>query len=242
MASQLAPRALPAAPAAVQRLQELLPGRRPMQKAARAEWSYAACAGRLVEVSGSARSAVLSLAFALVRDAQACREPVAWIAGPEGTFFPPDAAAGGVDLAALVVVRLAEMRAAARVAERLLRSGGFGLTVLDFISASPGEKSFIPAPYQGRLVQLAQRQDASVVCLTARREEWVSLSSMVSLRGIAERESPACAGNPASAGQPVATGNPDRSEVPAILRVVKDKLHGANWQHREVYRAPDGMC
>ncbi|HUJ75495.1 MAG TPA: recombinase A [bacterium] len=213
-----------ASPEGLRQLQGSLPGGRPAQKVARAEWSYAACSGRLIEVSGSARSAVLSLAFALVRDAQGQGEPVAWITGPDGMFFPPDVAGCGVDAAALVVVRLPEMRAAARVADRLLRSGGFGVTVLDFISAATRERSFIPAPYQGRLVQLAQRQDASVVCLTAQPEAWPSLSSMVSLRAIAER------------------GKPGKMQVPATLRVVKDKLHGANWQHREVYRAPDGMC
>jgi hypothetical protein len=103
------------------------------------EWSYRACAGRLVELSGSHAAPLLSLAFVLVADAQRAGEPVAWIQGTDSTFFPPDAARNGVDLGALVVVRLAEPSARMRAAVRLLRSGAFGLVAMDLGGARPGQ-------------------------------------------------------------------------------------------------------
>src|SRR5687768_13412852 len=61
--------------------------------------------GRLVELSGVGAVATLSAAIGLVIDAQVAGEPVAWIALPPATFYPPDLADSGVDLDALVVVR-----------------------------------------------------------------------------------------------------------------------------------------
>lgn len=71
-------------------------------------WSYRACAGRLIELSGTRAAPLLTLAFALVLDAQRAGEPVAWVQRTGSTFFPPDAARNGVDLKSLVVVRLPE--------------------------------------------------------------------------------------------------------------------------------------
>src|SRR5436190_24025780 len=83
-------------------------------------WSPAEMAGRLVELSGSAR---LSLAFSLILAAQRKREPAAFIrVGKTGLFFPADAAASGVDLAALPVVTVGDARGAGRAGDLLLRS------------------------------------------------------------------------------------------------------------------------
>jgi hypothetical protein len=95
------------------------------------EWSLPQVAGRFAEISGSEATAVLTLAFGLVRDAQGRGEPVAWATATESSFYPPDTAQLGVDLAALVVVRVPKADAIARAGEKLLRSGGFGLVVLD---------------------------------------------------------------------------------------------------------------
>src|SRR5437588_2807487 len=94
-------------------------------------WGLAALRGRLVEVSARGASAALTAAIEVVAEAQAEAEPVAWITLVDGSFYPPDVAANGVDLAALVVVRVRDVTAAARAAERVLRSGAFGLVVID---------------------------------------------------------------------------------------------------------------
>src|SRR6185503_3442177 len=93
---------------------------------ARTSWALGEVAGRLVEISSSTASAALTITFALVREAQERGEPVGWVTSAESFFYPPDAARCGTDLAALVVVRLAERQSISRAGEKLLRSGGFG--------------------------------------------------------------------------------------------------------------------
>src|ERR1044071_8178011 len=86
-------------------------------------WTLYDIAGRLVEVSGARASASLTLAFELVRQAQAEQEPVGWVSSEASSFYPPDAAESGADLASLVVVRLASPESIPRAGEKLLRSG-----------------------------------------------------------------------------------------------------------------------
>jgi len=108
------------------------------------EWSSPQVAGRFAEISGSKGTAVLTLAFRLVLDAQKRGEPVGWATSTESSFYPPDVAQLGIDLAALVVVRVPKAQAISRAGEKLLRSGGFGLVVLDLGRAD------IPTPLQSR--------------------------------------------------------------------------------------------
>jgi len=92
-------------------------------------WQLSDLAGRLVELSGQQAAARLTAAFGLVLEAQICGDRAAWVTCGQGTFFPPDVAAGGVDVESLPVVRIDHTRAAGRAAEHLVRSGGFGLVV-----------------------------------------------------------------------------------------------------------------
>jgi recombination protein RecA len=96
-------------------------------------WTLDEVAGRFVEISGAAASAALTLTFTLIREAQQLGEPVGWITLAEHSFYPPDAAQGGIDLDALVVVRLARAESIAR-AGKLLRPA-FGVVVLDLGAA-----------------------------------------------------------------------------------------------------------
>jgi recombination protein RecA len=93
-----------------------------------------AAPGRLIEVSGLGASARHTTAAALVRQAQLEGETTAWIQPEGGSLFPPDLAESGIDLEALVVIHVPRDRGEvglARAAELLLRSGAFGLCVLD---------------------------------------------------------------------------------------------------------------
>jgi recombination protein RecA len=185
-----------------------------------ASWGLAALRGRLVELSARGATATLTTAIEIVAEAQAQAEPVAWIALGNGTFYPPDVADNGVDLAALVVVRAPDSTAAARAAERCLRSGAFGLVVLDLCSAGD-----LTMQIQGRLVTLAQTHDAAVVCLTEKTSETASLGSLVSLRAEALRTA-------------------DRSVRPDFaisVRVLKDKRRGPGHMQTLKRRGPAGL-
>src|SRR5262245_66400533 len=115
-------------------------------------WNLAAIAGRFIEISASASGASLTLAFGLVREAQNQKEPVGWVTSMESFFYPPDAADGGVDLAALVVIRVLHAASIPTAGVKILRSAGFGLVVLDLVIAD------IPLTLQSRLTLIALRQ------------------------------------------------------------------------------------
>jgi recombination protein RecA len=186
-------------------------------------WGLDALRGRLVELSARGASATLTTAVELVLEAQQLDEPVAWVTLGNATFYPPDVADSGVDLEALAVIQVHDIVAAARAAERLLRSGGFGLVVLDFSDSTTD----LPIAHQGRLVTLAQTHDAAVVCITEKPGDAPSLGSLVSLRAEALR---LYTPDPAS----------ERS-YHVTLRALKDKRRGPGWSHTTKLRGPSGV-
>ena len=181
-------------------------------------WTLTEVAGRLVEISSSTASAALTITFGLVCEAQERGEPVGWVTSAEKFFYPPDAARCGTDLAALVVVRLAERQSISRAGEKLLRSGGFGVVVLDLGAAD------IPMPLQTRLTGLAHRHHTALVCLTEKNAAAFSLGSLVSLRAHAEKKRVA------------------DNRFACALRVLKDKRRGPTWNYEELYTGPAGLC
>ena len=180
-------------------------------------WRFEEVAGRLVEISSSAASAALTITFGLVREAQERGEPVGWVTSAESFFYPPDADRCGADLAALVVVRLADRQSIARAGEKLLRSGGFGIVVLD-LGAND-----IPIPLQTRLTGLAHRHHTALICLTEKAGAAFSLGSLVSLRVHAEKKRA-------------------NDRFACALRVLKDKRRGPTWNYEELYTGPAGLC
>jgi recombination protein RecA len=181
-------------------------------------WTLGEIAGRFIEISASAGSASLTLAFGLVRETQQQGEPVGWVTSQESFFYPPDVARHGVDLAALAVIRVRDTANIPRAGEKLLRSGGFGLVVLDLGVAD------IPVPLQSRLTGLAQHHHIGLVCLTEKQSKTFSLGSLISLRVHTERKQ-----------------NSNNSFV-CRLRVLKDKRRGPTWSHEELYHGPAGLC
>jgi recombination protein RecA len=194
----------------VQKLRLVVPAKTP--------WSLAEIAGRLVEISSSTASATLTLTFTLVRQAQERGEPVGWVMSAKSFFYPPDVAQGGTDLTSLVVVRLASAESIARAGEKLLRSGGFGMVVLDLGAAD------IPMPLQTRLTGLAHRHHTALVCLTEKESATFSLGSLVSLRAHAEKKRMV------------------DNRFACALRVLKDKRRGPTWNYEELYTGPAGLC
>ena len=185
-----------------------------------ARWGLAELTGRLTELSGQGAAASLTAAVALVVEAQDRGEPVAWVTLPSASFYPPDLDEAGVDLEALVVVRAPDPVVSARAADRLLRSGGFGLVVLDLGPA--GANVEVPIAIQGRLVGLAQRHDAALVVVTAKPSTSPSLGSMVSLRAEAVRER-------------------DRDGYRIAVRARKDKRRGPGWSEVTPVQIPAGL-
>ena len=186
--------------------------------AVEAGWRLDAVAGRFVEVSAAAAGAPLTVACRLILDAQRQGEPAAWVGRRESCFFPPDAMEAGVDLAALAVVRTVDAIGSATAADLLIRSGAFGLVVMDL-----GVEPRLPLHAQTRLAGLAQQHTTALVCLTGKTATRPSIGSLVSLRAHVER----------------VARESDRFRCE--IRVVKDKRRGPGWRHAEVCRGPDGL-
>jgi len=188
------------------------------------EWDRKLLEGRLGELSGTGPAATSSAALELVRKSQLDGEPVAWVTVGEGIFFPPDAARNGIDLTALPVVRVEEPPEAARAADKLLRSGGFGLVVVDLVPSearAPGAS--IPRPLQKRLIQHADTHEAAVLVLTEKKPDAPSFGSLCSFRAQAEHRRRG--------------GNRFERSVEALA----DNRFGPGWTVREAYRGPPGL-
>jgi recombination protein RecA len=181
-------------------------------------WTFPEIAGRFIEISASAGSASLTMAFGLVWQTQQQGEPVGWVTTTESFFYPPDVAHLGVDLSALAVIQVLDPASIPRAGEKLLRSGGFGLIVLDLGVTD------IAVPLQSRLTGLAQHHHTGLVCLTEKQSKTFSLGSLVSLRVHAERR------------------RSSANRFACQLHVLKDKRRGPTWSHEELYHGPAGLC
>ncbi len=179
-------------------------------------WSYENLLGVLSEISEETAAGAVSFVAEIVADAQAHREPVAWVAGTESVFYPPDLSDRGVDLSAVVVVRPGGQDESLTAAEWLVRSAAFGLVIVD---AGSGWK--VNDASLGRILKLAERNRCAAVFLTRKRPEEPSLGSRISLRACVTRS-----------GQ-----GPFRVSV----RTVKDKRANAGSRQSRSYHGPSGM-
>jgi recombination protein RecA len=184
-------------------------------------WSWEEMRGRLAELSVWGGGASLTSACRLLLEAQLANEPVAWVATEESSFFPPDLARNGVDLDALPVVRTPDAHAAARAADKLVRSGAFGLVVVDLVSKGP--RAFVPTPLQSRLLGLAAKHGTALLFLTEKKPEAPSLGSLISLRAQARRKR--------------TTENHFSCEV----EILKDKRKGPGRSGTEMHHGPAGL-
>jgi recombination protein RecA len=203
-------------------------------------WSFTGLAGRLVEISGDARSAGLTLAVRLVAEAQGAGDRGAWVCSPDGCFYPPDAAGHGVDLGQLAVIRVPTAESVALAGIRLAQSGGFGLVVLDLTGSGywplqqasgagrwPLQQASgagrLSDAHLGRLAQQGQQHEVAIVCLTRKSAQRESLGSLVSVRAEAQAR----------------RVGPDR--FLCAVTVLKDKRNGTGWRHEEVLSGPPGL-
>lgn len=177
--------------------------------------------GRVIELSGRASgrgtSACLTPVCSLILEAQVSGEPVIWVSGVPTIFFPPDMAANGVDLTALPVVR-AEGRVAARRCARatlhLVRSGGFGLIIMDLDRP-------LHHTITGKLARIAKATRTALLILTPTPG---ASGSMASMRGETR----------------LRRGAPGL--FASDLRITKDTRHGGYSRITEVCHGPDGVC
>jgi hypothetical protein len=186
------------------------------------EIGYKMCVGRLAEFLGPG---ALQAVCGLVLDAQKRREPVAWIRDHDLPFFPPDLEETGVDLEAVTVIRTPDMRGAFFAADTCLRSGAFGLVVMDLygnVERGRGCGGSGDA-VQARLIRLAGKTGAAVVLLSVSGDPGLWSGSLVSLRVSVTRSA----------------GGPGVYEY--RFQVVKNKNGKPGTDRREIVRAACGL-
>ena len=173
--------------------------------------------GRLTELRHA--GAALSWVFSLVTEVQQRGELAAYVCGPGGSFYPPDAAAGGVDLGALPVVLTEDPAARARAADELLRSGAFALVVVDLVHTA----TRISPALLTRLHGLVQKHHSALVFVTDGTSDDM-VGSLVSLRAVARRSAHA-----------------DLTRCRITLDVLKDKRRAPGWSAELVRSLPPGL-
>jgi recombination protein RecA len=184
-------------------------------------WSRKELAGRIAELSSLGAGAGLTMAFELVLEAQLEGEPVCWVTMLDSSFYPPDITRSGIDLASLPVVRVKNGSAAARAADKLIRSGAFGLVVVDLVEAR--DRAFVPTPLLSRLLGLAGKHDTALLFLTEKQNEAPSIGPLISLRARAGRARTA------------------EGRFTCDIEILKDKRRGPGWTHCEVRHGPSGL-
>ena len=173
--------------------------------------------GRLTELRHA--GAALSWVFSLVTEVQQRGELAAYVCGPGSCFYPPDALAGGIDLAALPVVLTEDPAARARAADELLRSGAFALVVVDLVNVT----TRLSPALLTRLHGLVQKHHSALVFVTDERSDGV-VGSLVSLRAVARR-----------------SAHPDLTRCQITLEVLKDKRRAPGWSAALVRSLPPGL-
>ena len=121
--------------------------------------------GEIVEISGGAHSGKSSLALALLAallQAAGGESGLAAYVDTPRTFYPPSAAATGIDLRLLWVVRLRDWQAHLSAVDLLLRSGVFDAVLWDLV----GQHRTLTGAHLQRLRMAAHAQGTTLLLLT----------------------------------------------------------------------------
>lgn len=164
-------------PPSVQRARTFL---RPKPETAGGLFDVSRVEGRVVEVSEAGFFGALSALTGLMAQVQARGEQIGWVETGPNLFYPPDLAFRGLDVEAIAVVLAPDSSAGLLAADWLVRSGAFGLVVVDWAGSAVDDSDL------GRLARLVEDRAAALVFLTKKNPGDPSLATQVSLRGTVE--------------------------------------------------------
>ena len=117
--------------------------------------------GQLVEITGAPGSGKTSLAMALLAALLPAHGLATYVDTPR-TFYPPSAAAIGLDLSRLWIARLHDWQATLAATEMLLDSGVVDVVLWDLV----GSRETLSSGQLRRLRMAAVRHDATLLVLT----------------------------------------------------------------------------
>jgi hypothetical protein len=178
--------------------------------------------GKVVEFSGWNQSACLSLTIPLILECQRGVKECAWILPEsirgESLFFPPDFLRAGIDCGRIPIIRSHNAVDSFGIAEKLVRSGGFALVVLDLTAGKAVRDSTV-----GRLNSIVQRYQCLVLCLTRNPPGAPSMDPMIFIHVHVEAQL-----------------HKGQFQVTAVVQ--KDKTQAPGYRMKWNYEAPTGMC
>ncbi|MEM7448649.1 MAG: hypothetical protein AAF355_10440 [Myxococcota bacterium] len=174
--------------------------------------------GYIVELSSNQAQGLNSVAVSCILHMQRIGETTVWVQSTQGSLYPPDLARAGVDLDALPTVHVPPLKLS-RAAEIVLRSGAFGLVVLDLREHQPAGIA-----WQSRLAQMARKNASRLILLTSTDRQQPSAGPMVSLRFKPHWRR---------------TGT---AEVELVCEVLKNKVGAHVEQVTEQRTVPDGLA
>ena len=146
--------------------------------AGRGSWHFDNLIGLVAEISEEVPSGAVTVAADIIVEAQCRNEPVAWVAGTDSIFFPPDFHERGIDLSAVSVIRAGGEAESLMAAEWLIKSGAWGLVIVDVdCQWNISDASLF------RIQKVAGRNLCAAVFLTRKRCHDPSLGSGIALRG-----------------------------------------------------------
>lgn len=182
-------------------------------------FSYPGVRGRLVEIVTTGGAPVLSVVSLLIGEAQREGLPVVWVTTGPSLFYPPDFARNGVSVESLPVIQAGSRDRAFRATEHLLRSGVFGLVVVDLETPGPVRLGKL-----GTLNRLASLHDVGVIFLNRSEDRNdVPLGSLISLRISVELE------------------HPRAHRFLCRIRAIKDRLAVEGWTREVDFHGADGL-
>lgn len=188
----------------------------------RRSFDLAGLTGKVVEFSGWNQSACLSLTIPLIKESQKGLKECAWILPAavrgESLFFPPDFHNAGIDCGRIPIIRSNNVMDSFSIAEKLIRSCGFSLVVLDLTEGKRVRGSAV-----GRISAMAQRYQSLLLCLTRNPPGHPSLDPMIFIHVHVD-----------------AYLNDGRYQVTATVQ--KDKTQAPGLKRTWTYETPIGLC
>lgn len=185
-------------------------------------FNLAGLSGQVVEFSGWEHPACISLAADLIRECQEGGEVCAWISprSDEGgsLFFPPDFARSGIDCNQLPILWAHSAADGFSIAEKLMRSRGFGMLVIDLTGVR-----FPKSRGLGRLHRIARDSGCLMLCLTRRPPGHPSLDPMIFVH---------------AHGASIAA---EAGSWEVTVQIQKDKHHAPGSGVRRRYESPAGL-
>lgn len=183
-------------------------------------FSLANLSGRLTQIVNTPSAPAVSAVFFIVAEAVTSKEPLIWINQSNIVFFPPDLERMGIPPSLVPIVRSRDTRGTLRSIEHVLRSGAYGLVVVN-----TGGSFSVAQGRLGTFARLVDMHGTALIFITEEDEDRApSLGSGISLQ---------CS---------VRLKKTGANTFGVRITAVKDKNRSPGWAETKTCYGPPGLC